>query len=433
MSQCQSTSTKNKQCKKYAMKGYSYCYVHNHVNKDDKTLVESIDFMNNHAEISQIYHVTTFIGKGEWGYVYKGETKVGSKPVAIKIEINESGRGNVVENEFRAMKKFSEESIHLPQAYDLFLNLSETYGCMCSMELLGCDLKAWLSKQPKPLPKKILYHIIDQLVETMAQFHSYHHVHQDIKLDNFCVAYGDDNSTYPLLKLIDFGGVRSIKSIKLDKENDDPPSVMVGSKLNSSLTSELLGYQSYTDDLESLGYLIWKLQTNAPLPWECIPENQEQRINLKRDCIQQQSTPDNIRKFLKEIRQIPKWELPDYKQLKTILIPSTDLRSRDLRSTNLHVPLHKIADKLEDRYRNCSTEYIIERKFFNSLNKDSLSDPTIPGLDQNGIDILVKNGITTRSKLVMKCISKQQQLVEMGIPSTQVEKIKRYLQRYHGM
>jgi serine/threonine protein kinase len=384
-----------------------------------------MDFMNNNVEISQVYHVSSFIGKGEYGLVYKGETNVGKRPVAIKIEMNESGRGNVVMQEFRVMKKFSEESVHLPQAYDLFIDLSDTYGCMCSMELLGCDLKSWLSKQPKPLPKKVLYHIIDQLVETMAQFHSYNYVHQDIKLDNFCVAYGDDNSSYPLLKLIDFGGGQSIKIIKYDQENDSPPPVMVGTILNSSLTSELLGYQSYTDDLESLGFLIWKLQTNAPLPWESTNVNQEQRISLKRDCILQKTTPDNIRNFIKQIRPIPKWELPNYKQLKTLLIPSNE--------ELIKIPSHSHEyNKLNDRYRDCSTEYIIERKFFNSFNQDSLSDPAIPGLDQNGIDILIKNGITTRSKLVMKCTVRHQQLVEMGIPSTKVELIKTSLLRYHG-
>lgn len=352
--------------------------------------------LQSEPDIMSLYTIKDYISKGEFGYIFQGETKIGSLPIALKVEVVKSKSDpTVIAREFNCINEFTIYD-HLPRGYDMFKGILYTkhpeYNVKCiTMDLMGCDLKTWLSKQPSKISKETSDYLIHQLIETMAHFHSYSFVHQDIKLKNFCVALGDDASLFPLIKLIDFGEAQTI----FDLQNGvrDPTNI-IGTPLYSSLNSEEIKVQSYADDMESIGYIVWEMMEGS-LPWQQFKlEDITERKELKRSCISSTKTPKPIRDYITACRNTPKWELPNYEQLLSFLVSNPkpiQMKNKLVQKKNELVTINI--------YQGCTPEFITNRKFQNSKLPLVIEANIIPGIDQPCVDMLQKHGVTQSKQL----------------------------------
>ena len=213
------------------------------------------------------YKLNKLIGKGSFGYVFKGLNTQDNSEVAIKVE-----RKDV--------------KTHLLEIESNFLLILKGYGIpelksygysgqfyILVEELLGNNLGE--IRKGKTLTIKDISMLAIQILDRMEYIHSKNIIHRDIKPENFLLGYNNS----PIVYIIDFGISRKYRSSR------------TGKHIKFSLTGKLFGtvryvsfngsrgvQQSRRDDLESIGYMLLYIK-KGKLPW--------QSINLK-DCDRKQ-------------------------------------------------------------------------------------------------------------------------------------------------
>ena len=262
----------------------------------------------------QKYKIIKKIGKGSFGYVFKGINLQDNSEVAIKVE-----------------KKSS--IYHLLEAECHFLSILKGYGIpevksfgynyyfyYLVIELLGQNLVE-ISKTIKSFSLKDIIMIAIQALERIEFVHSKYIIHRDIKPENFL--FGNNNTS--LLYLIDFGMARKYKSSR------------TGKHVKYSLTGKLFGTfkflsynasrgveQSRRDDLESLGYMLAYMR-NGILPWKGLnlkgsnaKSNYYQSLDLKRFTPPEnicKNLPQEFADYLRYCRNLGFEDDPDYNYL----------------------------------------------------------------------------------------------------------------------
>jgi serine/threonine protein kinase len=104
-------------------------------------------------------------------------------------------------------------------------------------------------------------------LSVLKSLHDHHHVHLDVKPDNFMIGTGDRSSQ---VFLIDFGLTRLFRNPATHKHITQVKGLdITGTVRYSSINSHLGLTQSRRDDLESLVYVIVYL-VKGRLPWQGI-------------------------------------------------------------------------------------------------------------------------------------------------------------------
>ena len=264
----------------------------------------------------QKYKLNKIIGKGNFGYVFKGVNIQDNSEIAIKVE-----------------KKSS--TYHLLEAECNFLSILKGYGIpevksygfsnnfyLLVEELLGNNLIQVYNSRKLSLKDIIMIAI--QSIDRLEFIHSKYVIHRDVKPENFLIGYENKSIIY----LIDFGMAKKYKSSR------------TGKHLKFSLTGKLFGtfrYLSYNasrgveqsrrDDLESLGYMLVFLR-NGSLPWNRldlkgsrIKTKYYRYLDLKRSI-----TPENLCKnlpqefatYVRYCRNLGFEEDPNYNNLRDL-------------------------------------------------------------------------------------------------------------------
>jgi len=262
----------------------------------------------------QKYKLIRKIGKGSFGYVFKGVNLQDNSEVAIKAE-----------------KKSS--IYHLLEAECNFLSILKGYGIpevksygysnnfyFLVEELLGKNLTE-VRESIKAFSLKDIVMIAIQSLERIEFIHSRYIIHRDIKPENFLLGYKNNSIIY----LIDFGMSRKYKSSR------------TGKHLKYSLTGKLFGtfrYLSYNasrgveqsrrDDLESVGYMLVNLR-NGTLPWtglnlkgSHVKKKYYQSVGLKRNIKPEdlcKNLPQEFADYVRYCRNLGFEEDPDYNYL----------------------------------------------------------------------------------------------------------------------
>ena len=262
----------------------------------------------------QKYKIIKKIGKGSFGYVFKGINLQDNSEIAIKVE-KKSSVYHLLEDECNFLSILKGYGIPEVKSYgynNIFYYLV--------LELLGKNLNQISGTIKLPSLKDIIM-IAIQAIERIEFVHSKYIIHRDIKPENFLLGYNNSSIIY----LIDFGMARKYKSSR------------TGKHLKYSLTGKLFGtfkYLSYNasrgveqsrrDDLEAIGYMLVYLK-NGKLPWKGLnlkARNVKQKyihsVELKKNTLPEnicKNLPQEFADYIRYCRNLGFEDDPDYNYL----------------------------------------------------------------------------------------------------------------------
>jgi serine/threonine protein kinase len=201
------------------------------------------------SDPSQIgnYQVTTLLGRGGFGSVWKGTDSAGN-PVAVKL-LNP----DALENE-RAVRKFFHEAIILSKMnhpnicrFIDFFPHEENYAIVMDF-VTGTDLKEMLKEQEGTLPFNMACRIASQTLDAFHYAHQQQVMHRDIKPENIILDL--DNQ----VRIMDFGIAKLSSS-----ETQHTSAYMISPAYTAPERFDVNQKVDYPSDIYSLGLAFYEL------------------------------------------------------------------------------------------------------------------------------------------------------------------------------
>ncbi len=158
-----------------------------------------------------MYELEARIAQGGMGEVWRAKHKLLTRPAAIKLIKPNEGEGPAVDA--LALRRFEREaqvtaslrSPHTVQLYDF--GVTRTGSFYYVMELLeGTDLEN-LVREQGPLEPRLVVHILEQTLDSLAEAHSHGLVHRDIKPANLHLSERGLEKNFVVV--LDFGLVKA--------------------------------------------------------------------------------------------------------------------------------------------------------------------------------------------------------------------------------
>lgn len=216
------------------------------------------------------YIIESYIGKGQFGSVYKC-TKDGNS-YAIKVfnsefidaEIKRNGTDNRITREIEALKKVSHKNVASYIDHSTFMLLEQTYYYVIMELIEGCTLKdlilgGTLIKNPKDSVGIIL-----QVLEGLNQIHLEEIVHRDLKPDNIRITNNGE------VKILDFGLSKLINFSSITETG-----TTIGSPLYMSPEHITDGKRAdERADLYSIGVILYEMLTGN-MPFNATTNKEE--------------------------------------------------------------------------------------------------------------------------------------------------------------
>jgi len=203
------------------------------------------------------YKIIDFVGKGQFGTVYKCEKE--NNIYAIKIfnldyvynEFKKHGDDNRVTREIAALKIVSHENVIKMFDEGIFEDNSQYYVYVVMEYLNGVDLKKYL--YTRELTLKDIKEILRQIVDGLDAVHENNIVHRDLKPQNIFIT---DNGK---IKLLDFGLSKLIDFTSITSTGDTlgSPIYMSPEQVKDSKNVD------YRSDYYALGVILFELIARA--------------------------------------------------------------------------------------------------------------------------------------------------------------------------
>lgn len=263
------------------------------------------------AIIANKYILLEQIGKGTFGFVYKGQNKRTLEFVAIKVE--------PIVNDIKLLKneaKIYQYLNHTMSGIPLIKWFGrDKYNYYMVIDLLGESLES-LKRKRKRLSLKLTLKIGIQVLKILQNLHSNGLVHRDIKPDNFLFGIGEKSNQ---IYIIDFGfcKVYEHNGIHIDSYRVGG---LIGSLDYASISAHNYCQVSRKDDIESLCYMLIYLYMGK-LDWQVdnLSNNEElmneQILNYKKQVIYNNDIPIVIVECLRILENVKFKEEPDYSLL----------------------------------------------------------------------------------------------------------------------
>lgn len=206
------------------------------------------------------------IGKGSFGTVYSGINTVINEKIAIKMEKKYKNNNGTLETEAYRLIYLQGEGI--PKIYCYGNN--QTHNILIQ-ELLGKSLEDIFNSMRKKFSLKTVCVLGIEMIKRIKFVHSRHHIHRDIKPDNFMIGRDEnENKIY----IIDFGLAKKYYStskhqhIKFCKGKS-----LIGTARYCGRNAHRGFEQSRRDDIESIGYVLMYFLEGI-LPWQGLKVKQ---------------------------------------------------------------------------------------------------------------------------------------------------------------
>lgn len=201
------------------------------------------------------YKIIEFIGKGQFGTVYKCERDGVLNAIKIfnleyvNAEFRKSGDDNRILREIEALKMINHDNVIRIIDEGIFEDNKQLYVYIVMEYLEGIDLQKYLSTNT--LTFSDIENILSQIIEGLDAIHQKSIVHRDLKPHNIFI------TREKTIKILDFGLAKLIDFTSITSTGD-----MIGSPLYMSpeqvKDSKNIDYRS---DYYSLGVILFELIT----------------------------------------------------------------------------------------------------------------------------------------------------------------------------
>ena len=350
------------------------------------------------------YKISNLLGKGTFGYVFKGKNILNGENVALKIE-DFKRNGNILEGE--AFMLFQLKGVGVPEVKSFgkignYKILVET--------LLGDNIEEISNKIDKKFSLKDICMIGIQIIERLEYIHSKYIIHRDIKPEN--ILLDKENKRY--LYLIDFGLAKKYRSGRTGKHiKFSLPKKLTGTARYASRNALRGAEQSRRDDLESTGYILIYLAKNY-LPWIGLKEKNRLKrfkqiymikkfIDPEKLC---QGLPNDFLEYIKYVTKLQFEEEPDYKYIKGLFMNvlnkigfKNDLNfswlTKKEEKYSLDLNILKVCKK---KKRKISPQSKILKNIENNIKADNLNNCKNQNKIKNGNN-QINNSVKSESQL----------------------------------
>ncbi|XP_035024306.2 serine/threonine-protein kinase VRK1 isoform X1 [Hippoglossus stenolepis] len=205
------------------------------------------------------------------------------------------------------------------------------------IDRLGTDLQKKFEECGKRFPRKLVLQLGLCLLDILEYIHDHEYVHADIKASNLMLSDTDPNQVY----LVDYGlAYRYSPDGVLKEYKEDPKRCHDGTIEFTSIDAHKGASACRRSDLEILCYCMVQWLCGR-LPWEDKLQDpiyvrdsklrcQENISQFMNKCFSAQDKPDEIQKFMEEIKSLGYQDKPPYEKLRSILLSGLkSIQSKD--------------------------------------------------------------------------------------------------------
>ncbi|KAM3595614.1 uncharacterized protein V6R79_026434 [Siganus canaliculatus] len=293
------------------------------------------------------------VGQGGFGVIYLADEHCGKPvgvdaPYVIKVEPSDNGplfselkfymraaKPDMIQTWIKSHKL---KTLGVPRYWGSGLHErgGQRYRFMV-IDRLGADLQNKFEECGKRLPRKVVLQLGLRLLDILEYIHEHEYVHADIKASNLMLSHSDPNQVY----LADYGlAYRYAPDSVLKEYKEDPKRCHDGTIEFTSIDAHKGASPSRRGDLEILSYCMVQWLCGR-LPWEdklqdplyvrdCKMRSQEDISEFMAKCFSDQDKPDEIQRFMEEVKSLGYQDKPQYEKLRSILLAGLKaMRTKD--------------------------------------------------------------------------------------------------------
>ncbi|XP_051578146.1 serine/threonine-protein kinase VRK1 [Myxocyprinus asiaticus] len=194
------------------------------------------------------------------------------------------------------------------------------------MDRFGTDLQKMFEENEKRFPRKLVLQLGLRLLDILEYIHEHEYVHADIKASNLLLSYSNPNQVY----LVDYGLAYRYSPEGVPKEyKEDPKRCHDGTIEFTSIDAHKGVAPSRRADLEIMGYCMIQWLCGH-LPWEDKLQDplyvRDSKLRCRdnidefmKSCFTEENKPEEMGKFLQEVKTLGYTDKPDYAKLRGIL------------------------------------------------------------------------------------------------------------------
>ncbi|XP_052009026.1 serine/threonine-protein kinase VRK1-like isoform X2 [Xyrauchen texanus] len=195
------------------------------------------------------------------------------------------------------------------------------------MDRFGTDLQKKFEENGKKFPQKLVLQLGLRLLDILEYIHEHEYVHADIKASNLLLSYTNPNQVY----LVDYGlAYRNSPEGVPKMYKEDPKRCHDGTIEFTSIDAHKGVAPSRRADLEIMGYCMIQWLCGR-LPWEDKLQDplyvRDSKLRCRdnidefmKSCFTTENKPDEMGKFMQEVKTLGYTDKPDYAKLQGILL-----------------------------------------------------------------------------------------------------------------
>jgi serine/threonine protein kinase len=222
--------------------------------------------------VGEDYPLERQIGKGSFGFVYRGCHRRTGANFACKAEKKTNSSKERLRAEYNLYKVFRKNHIACVPRVDTFL-VTEDWNLMM-MQLLGKSLDVVFSDGGNQLDLGTVMSIGLMMIDGLEEIHKCGVIHRDIKPNNFMFGRVEDEEDSRLY-IVDFGLSKFWRDprtgIHISQKHGRS---MIGTARYASINIHCGIEPSRRDDLESMGYVLVYL-AKGRLPWQGLQKRRK--------------------------------------------------------------------------------------------------------------------------------------------------------------
>jgi serine/threonine protein kinase len=208
------------------------------------------------------YQITSRIGQGGMGKVYKVKHIHLSRTFALKIISNQVAETDEARELFYREARFASAMAHPNITTVVDFGEDEKVGMFMVMELVDGDALNRILFREKQLSARKACEIVLQVAEALHYIHKQGVVHCDIKTENILISEEEHEGkrSKTVIKLLDFGLARSLNASRVSTSLSGTPHYVAPERIRGEPASP-------ASDVYGVGILLYELVTGQ-VPWD---------------------------------------------------------------------------------------------------------------------------------------------------------------------